>query len=193
MSLFTTGALRARARDRLAKSESYGVTAGRILEYARVPSAETFDIFLSHSFMDADLILGLRETISAMGFSIYVDWVNDADLDRSNVDRATALRIKERLARSRSLIYAFSESSKHSSWMPWELGYSDGLRGRVAVLPIVDRATDSYAGREYLGLYPYVQRDVPQGGANETLWVHESPDVYVMYSEWLNGANPMKR
>jgi hypothetical protein len=48
--------------------------------------------------------------------------------------------------KSASLLYAVSDNSSESKWMPWELGYSDALHGRVAVVPITDQetATESY-------------------------------------------------
>jgi hypothetical protein len=44
--------------------------------------------------------------------------------------------------------------------MPWELGYFDGLRERVAVLPVV-KTQGAYVGNEYLGLYPTVEIEQP--------------------------------
>ena len=42
--------------------------------------------------------------------------------------------------------------------MPWELGYFDGRRpGRIGILPIVASAQDTFAGVEYLALYPLIQ------------------------------------
>lgn len=40
--------------------------------------------------------------------------------------------------------------------MPWELGFFDGTKGRVALLPVVQVDVNSYHGSEYLGLYPYI-------------------------------------
>jgi hypothetical protein len=57
----------------------------------------TFDIFLSHSVRDADLILGLKRMLEAEGCTVYVDWIDDADLDRQNVKAATAARLRERM------------------------------------------------------------------------------------------------
>jgi len=73
-----------------------------------------------------------------------------------------------------------------SRWMPWEAGYFDALKGRVAILPIfeTDPGNESYTGQEYLGLYPYIVR------GTRLLWVHSSASSYVEVSEWLNGKNP---
>ena len=58
----------------------------------------------------------------------------------------------------KSLFFATSDNSSNSKWMPWELGYYDGYRGKVAILPINASLyqKDSFEGQEYLGLYNYV-------------------------------------
>ena len=79
---------------------------------------ENYDIFLSHSFLDRKLILGLKVKIENLGFSVYVDWVVDKQLDRSSVSRDTAELLRMRMSRSKSLIYVFSDNSPKSLWMP---------------------------------------------------------------------------
>lgn len=57
-------------------------------------------------------------------------------------------------------MYVSSKSSSTSRWMPWELGYFDGMRpGKVAILPIVEASDSEYTGLEFVGLYPTVERD----------------------------------
>lgn len=127
-----------------------------------------------------------------MGFSTYVDWIEDRQLNRSNVNNDTAATIRYRMTRCKSLFYITSDNASSSKWMPWELGYFDGLKGKVAILPILQQNhyTNSYEGQEYLGLYSYVTRAIPQGLSNETLWIHNSNNTYVRLDLWLNGQEP---
>ena len=61
---------------------------------------------------------------------------------------------------SKLLIYATSDNSSKSRWMPWELGYFDGLKkGKIAILPITESANDSFKGEEYLDLYDLVEKE----------------------------------
>jgi hypothetical protein len=118
----------------------------------------TFDVFLSHSILDAQVILGVKSLLEAEGLSVYVDWVEDAELDRSRVTVRTADMLRTRMRHCSSLIFATSSNSSNSKWMPWELGYFDGFKpGFVSILPLVQSRYDDFRGQEYLGLYPYIE------------------------------------
>jgi hypothetical protein len=54
-----------------------------------------------------------------------------------------------------SLFYAFSQNSTNSKWMPWELGFFDGYKGNVVVIPINKNPQSSvyYKGVEFVSLY----------------------------------------
>ena len=150
-----------------------------------------FDIFLSHSIKDKKKIAGLKLEMEDMGFSVYVDWVEDKLLDRTKVNKQTALLLQQRMKNCRCLVYAFSENSGELKWMPWELGYFDGLKSRVAVLPITNKTGDTFIGTEYLGIYFYITIDKIDTTLNETLWVHESSSKYISFKGWLNeNKNP---
>jgi hypothetical protein len=136
-------------------------SAGRILaEQARAfDAAAHYDIFLSHSFKDAEIILGVKKVIEDLGLTVYVDWIEDADLDRSKVTVKTAAILRERMKSCSSLVYAHSANSGTSLWMPWELGYFDGLREhQVWILPLVSESDDEFKKQEYLRLYPSVEK-----------------------------------
>lgn len=154
MAFLTTNDVRSAVLDR-GRTQAL---AGLRLTAKSDPSTE-FDIFLSHSFQDAVTIAGIKLILERSGLKVYVDWIEDADLDRGRVSRRTAARLRSRMRHSRSLVFATSESSPKSKWMPWELGYFDGHKpGHVAILPLVDRRDSTFVGQEYLSLYPVVER-----------------------------------
>lgn len=119
-------------------------------------AVQAFDAFLSHSIKDSEIILGIKIVLENQGLSVYVDWIEDPHLDRNNVTSETAERLRKRLKQSKSLIYAHSNNSPESKWMPWELGYFDGYKGAVVVFPVVKVADDKFKGQEFLGIYPYI-------------------------------------
>jgi hypothetical protein len=144
---------------------------------------KTYDIFLSHSIKDSNLILGVKDTLEDLGYSVYVDWIDDKQLDRSKVTPSTADLLKQRMKSSKSLLYVTTENADNSKWMPWECGYFDGLKEKVAIAPITKTRTDSYKGQEYLGLYPYCdKRD--STNKKEMLWVFRDANTYVSFDIW---------
>jgi hypothetical protein len=186
MALFTEAALRNLSTQH--RSAQMFKSADTILREAATTSAMSFEVFLSHSFNDAELILGIVAAFKQQGLRVYVDWIVDAQMDRSRVTSATAERLRQRMRQSASLVYAHSLQSGSSKWMPWELGYFDGFRSAVAILPVAQTTQEGFAGQEYLGLYPYI--DI----TTTTLWVNRGvaptrlfrgDKGFKRFSEWL--------
>ncbi|TOM52003.1 hypothetical protein CGH72_19665 [Vibrio parahaemolyticus] len=116
---------------------------------------------------------------------MYVDWVDDAQLDRSKVNEATAELLRERMNASKSLFYVTKENAETSKWMPWECGYFDGIKEKVAILPVKQYSfNDGYLGQEYLSLYPYCVKGNNTHG-KERLWIHKDKEYYLAYEIWL--------
>lgn len=192
MALFTEQSLRD-AANVVRKSEGFRRAANRILlEDALASAGKTFDIFLSHSFNDAELILGLKKKLNEYGHSVYVDWIDDAQLDRSKVNRETAATLRERMKQCTSLFFAVTSNSSLSKWMPWECGFFDAYRDKVAICPITKNIEYSFKGQEYLGLYPYTAEANDDKG-RKRIWVQYSSDEYVTLDAWLKGSTPKKR
>jgi hypothetical protein len=173
MTYFTKSEARAAAARTRGLQKSAGKTSDRILRESinAAVVTDTFDIFLSHSIADAEIVLGIKQLLEETGLKVYVDWVEDAQLDRRAVTKETAAALRQRMKQSKSLIYLSSDNSSSSKWMPWELGYFDGFKPDcVAIMPVLDHPTDSFNGQEYLGLYPIVQKDTYKNG---------TPDIFV--------------
>ncbi|BAQ74700.1 uncharacterized protein POS17_3006 [Pseudomonas sp. Os17] len=173
MAFFTKEQAKAAARrsenmlDQVAGLESY--------------SDERFDVFLSHSMLDQDLVVGVAMLLKEQGYSVYIDWVEDEELDREHVDKETAERLRQRMRNCSSLIYIATDRSGQSKWMPWELGYFDGYKdGGVAILPLVDTVNSGFDGQEYLGLYPLVNQ------VNQRLYVEDASKVHSDFWAFVN-------
>lgn len=156
MALITETEVRAAAQRHVAGT--YKSAKAVLREEVLARSAESrFDIFMSHARVDSEIVLGAKVLLEKTGKKIYVDWIDDAELDRSKVTPETANVLRKRMQQSESLFYLYSSGSVESRWMPWEVGYFDALKGNVAVFPIVQTAgQQTFKGEEYLGLYPYV-------------------------------------
>lgn len=170
--------LRYATRETLARADS----ADHILKEEALRKRAYYDIFLSHSYDDRQTILGVKRFIEDKGYSVFVDWVEEPQLNRNRVTKATAAKLRSYMDVCQCLIYAYSPSVGNSKWCPWELGYFDGKKGKAYVMPIVDDPSESYTGVEYVGLYPVITEEQAKNG-NMNLYVIMN-DEYV----YLNRA-----
>lgn len=152
-----------------------------------VPVTTKFDIFLSHSFLDREEVKGLYQELTDFGYSVYVDWIVDPQLDRANVTKESAILVRNRMKNSKTLLLAISTNATLSKWIPWELGYVDGNTNKCAIIPVSKDNTPpkSFKGTEYLVLYPFIKK-LPLQVTNENkLWVIESEFYYSQFDSWL--------
>lgn len=158
MAYFTKQEARDSARKAKLSTESYSSKLESIFESQNYKY--DFDVFLSHSVKDAEIVLGVIRILEDMGQKVYVDWVVDSRLSRDSVTKETAETLRTRMKQSSRLLYLATDNASSSKWMPWELGYFDGLKsGKVAILPLVEYSFSSFKGQEYLGLYPALDKD----------------------------------
>ena len=183
MALLTESEVRAAARQTHHRlHESYN----QVLAKAAQTTEDHFDIFLSHSINDAEIVRGAHILLGNLGYSVYVDWIVDQDLNREEVSRGTAIQLKKRMRQCDSLLYLSTENATRSKWMPWELGFFDGYsKGRVAILPVTKDQKEEYKGQEYLGIYPYAEIELIRNTQRRALWVSRSTDRYGSFENWL--------
>ena len=143
MALFTESTVRKRARQ---ESTNFSKASSDLLveRVQKQASVAGFDIFLSHAFDDKELLEGSLLLLEDLGYSVYLDWKNDPQLDRTKVTTATADTLRKRMHSCRCLFFAVTPEAKDSVWMRWELGWKDGDNSRVAVLPIEGRTTEAW-------------------------------------------------
>ncbi|TFB13573.1 TIR domain-containing protein [Filobacillus milosensis] len=184
MSLFNVDDLRLIAKNKKPLYESSQQTIQK--SFANFNENKNYDVFLSHSYSDAEVILGLCYFIESLGYTVYLDWKEDPQMNRGQVTKLTANTLRKRMGQSASLLFATSEHSTESVWMPWELGYFDALKGKVAILPLTIRSNsiDEYKGQEYLGLYEYAVR------TGTSIFIHSDEKNFVGFERWIKGVNP---
>lgn len=188
MSLFASNDLK-----RIARANGGKFAKADISESLK--SGAKFDIFLSHSYLDKEEVEGLYLVLTDYGFKVYVDWIVDADLDRTQVTKSSANLIRQRMKSSKTLLLGISTNASLSKWMPWELGFMDAHTGLCAVIPVSREAIsrEFYKGFEYLSLYPFI-KEHPNRLDQDRLWVIEAADKYVVFDDWLKkGEQPSER
>lgn len=164
--------------------------------HSEVSLDTAFDVFLSYRTSDWMAAKRLHTRLTDRGFAVYLDAVVDPQLKPDAVTDETARILRTRMDCSESLLFVTTTQSGTSKWMPWELGYCDGARKRVAVFPALPRHEYKhrfrFSGQEYLGLYPWIDEHVSTEGTPE-LWANTSPTKYVEFRSWLCGSDPTER
>src|ERR1700761_6957128 len=87
MAFLSQQEMRNRAQRR-AKREHISVED--ILRQASKDVSNNYDIFLSQTIRDAELVLGVYDQLTAMGFRVFCDWLESPAVNRSAVTPANA-------------------------------------------------------------------------------------------------------
>lgn len=178
--MLTTGELK-QAAEYAKRSLKYETFASK-----RFSTYTTYDLFISHSFKDKDLVVGLYYMFDRAGYNVYIDWIDDASLNRENVTDQTAAIIRQRIKQSKGLSYIATANITSSKWCPWELGVSDGMHGRACILPVL---YGTFKGQEYLGLYPYLEYKKSENLTRDDFYVcdQKGSGKCISLREWLLG------
>lgn len=152
--------IRANGRRRAAAEGVSPHEAMRRVSRSRRPR---YDIFLSQTIHDAEIVLGVYAVLTEKGYVVFCDWIDAPEARRREVTPANADFIRRMLTISDTLLFLDTEKADQSLWMCWELGWFDGARGTVGVLPVLPDRHNYYRGREFLGLYPYLEIDEDGG------------------------------
>ena len=117
-------------------------------------------VFLSHSHKDKDIIKEVIGFLLLQGTYVYVDWI-DPDMPQTTSGE-TATKLQAKINECEKFVVLFTENSKNSRWVPWELGYADGVKPieNIAIFPLKRYydTRDSYFNEiEYFQLYPIIQ------------------------------------
>ena len=179
-------------RDRASRvTQRVQKTAGRVLTEDRASDYDVYDVFLSHSSSEPEeILLGIKALLEDADLKVYVDKYNDPQLSPDSVTTQTAEILRKRMRQSQTLLYVYSQHSTKSRWMPWELGFFDGHKGRVGVLPVTRYQEEAFKGEEYLNLYPHVDRALTKEGV-EKFWINKTQQEYAPLYEWTKGTAQM--
>jgi hypothetical protein len=120
--------------------------------------AGTQTAFLCHSHKDEDLVQGIINLLKESGWNIYVDWADSAMPETPNIE--TAKKIKDKILENNYFLFLATENSVVSRWCPWEIGFADGKKENIFIIP-TSHGMITY-GNEYLSLYKRI--DISSSG-----------------------------
>ncbi|MEG0928705.1 MULTISPECIES: toll/interleukin-1 receptor domain-containing protein [Weeksellaceae] len=148
-----------RSGDKLipAKIESPSELLNHIYN-SQLEQNKKYDLFLSHSSNNKELLLTIKSTLNSLDFNVYIDWINDKEgLKRTLTNVATAQVIIERLKSSDALMFVYTEESLNSLWTPWEIGYFHSSKGKICVY--YPEMVDESKIPAFINIYPKVFLD----------------------------------
>lgn len=191
MAYLTEQEVRRRAR---LTTELMHKSAREILAGARADSDDSLDVFLSHSSNEPEeILLGIKKLLEDVDMTVYVDKYTDPNMSLVAVTSQTAETLRRRMRQSKALLYVYSQYSTKSRWMPWELGYFDGLKGKVGVIPVLED-NEKFEGEEYLNLYPCGDQAPTRRSDRQVFWINKrSFDEYARLDLWVNGAEAIRK
>lgn len=153
-------------------AEYVGSSAHHFAEAKRIQGSvgKSATVFLSHARADKELMEFAAALLVKEKTTVYVDH-QDLNLP-TTTSPTTADMLRRKMKECDKFVMIAGEKAVNDSrWVPWELGYADGIKpNHVAILPVRD-SDRAWTGTEYVGLYPTIEefltgmwRVIPPGG-----------------------------
>lgn len=144
-------------------------------------------VFLSHSHQDKELARSAKTMLARFGMGAYIDWEDPEMLAATST--LTARSLKAKIRRSSKFVMLASVSGLRSLWVPWELGYADGVKqlSDIAIFPAAND-TGEWPGNEYVGLYSCIEFGKNSNTGEEGPAVFEPEEsTGVWLGDWFSG------
>jgi hypothetical protein len=186
VAIFTDTQVRQAGRAAAAQSRS---RADSVL--AEDQALVSYDVFLSHSIRDAEIVLGVKTILETARRFTLIGYMTLIWIEPMS-PKSRRIPIRRRMRQCAMLVYIHTKNSPDSKWMPWELGYFDGLKGKVAIFQITRSGNDEFRGQEYLGLYPYIDRARADSDQRELLWANRNQNEYATFDAYKRDINSIR-
>lgn len=111
----------------------------KFLNSNSIESKKKYDIFISHSYLDKDLVKNMKNTINFLNLSCYYDWTSDQDfLKRNLISDYTKEVLKKRIEQSKALILVLThnviaDGEITSEWIKMEIEHAKSLGKKYVV------------------------------------------------------------
>lgn len=133
-----------------------GFTGETIIEAAS-DTTEGKNIFLAHSPLDEEYIVGAISFFFGFNSNVYIKKTSKKKTTKSI--HTIASDFKSIIKSCPKIVTLVSPESCDSEWIPWKLGYAEGIKGweSVAIFPIKSEYdVEDWADQSYLSIYPRI-------------------------------------
>jgi len=138
-------------------------------------------IFISHKREDKDKAVEIHLYLKRKGVNSYID-VLDPNISYENVTE----RIVEQLRNATHLIVVFSEHTKGSMWVPFELGVAYERNNGIGIYLWPDSAYSSIQLPEYLDEFPIMET---QDDLNKYIELYQKSRIIMESREFVKSAS----
>ena len=104
------------------------------IEKDTIQNKKSFDYFISHSFMDNNLVMIIKKHFNQLNYHIYCDWLSDTDfLKRKYAGEYTKIILKKRIEQSNKILFLRTNNTQDernnyfSEWVQMEIEYANKL------------------------------------------------------------------
>ena len=106
----------------------------RHIETSQLEQHKYVNLFVSHSYSNAEDIVKIKTQLNANNLSVYVAWMNDQHgLKRSLIGENTEEVLRKRIENSQAIFFVITAESIKSKWTEWECEVADKLGKKVIV------------------------------------------------------------
>lgn len=116
----------------------------KFLNSNSVESKKKYDIFISHSYLDKDLVKSTKNALNLKNLSCYYDWTSDQDfLKRTLISDYTKEVLKKRIEQSEIFLLllthnVIAEDKIISEWVEMEIGYAKSLGKKILCINLAN-------------------------------------------------------
>ena len=116
----------------------------KFLNSKSVESKKKYDIFISHSYLDKNLVKSTKNALNLQNLSCYYDWTSDQDfLKRNLISDYTKEVLKKRIEQSKALILVLThnviaDGEITSEWIKMEIEHAKSLGKKICCLNFTD-------------------------------------------------------
>lgn len=128
------------------------------IESNNIQNKKVYDVFISHSYKDTDIIKKIIKALNKHSLNIYCDWTSDNDfLKRELVSDYTKVVLKKRIAQSNNVVFVKTQNSLESDWVNFELDYSRDLGKNILCINLTDEEEVRFKELDYNAEHESVQ------------------------------------
>ena len=115
------------------------------IEKDTIQNKKSFDYFISHSFMDNNLVMIIKKHFNQLNYHIYCDWLNDTDfLKRKYAGEFTKIVLKKRIEQSKKVLFIRTNNTHdemnnyYSEWVQMEIEYAKELKKEIVCIDLIN-------------------------------------------------------